>query len=302
MYTQLDLEMHWSAMVKVARSVLGCAADAEECAAAAIAQVLERQPRGIQNLEAFMVTVAKRRAQDRLRGKIRLRRRLTALCSTDHVPDIGTAIADQDAEQWLVLEARRILTPRSFRLLEASGGAEPLAEIATREGMTVSAVKSDVRRSRAKLLSVWARASAALGALWAGLRRLPSTAPALATVAVFTFAPLLIPAVDGLGSPDASPIIGVIEGERQLAPSVASWVEPAVSPVHRARSVLASTPRSRGSVKAPLVHESDPVGMTTVDADRHGAGPDAGPVGTLVECLNNVNPDPATFDPHHLGC
>lgn len=65
-------------MVAAARRVLGDGDVAAECASEAIAQVLARRPTGVLIAEAYMVTIAKRRAIDHVRASSRARSRYAA--------------------------------------------------------------------------------------------------------------------------------------------------------------------------------------------------------------------------------
>jgi hypothetical protein len=54
-WTREQLHEHWGPMVRTARSVLGPGDGAEECAALALLQVLERPPSDVDNAQAYLV-------------------------------------------------------------------------------------------------------------------------------------------------------------------------------------------------------------------------------------------------------
>jgi RNA polymerase sigma-70 factor (ECF subfamily) len=301
-----ELTMHWEPMVRVARSVLGCPDEAEECAAAAILQVLERSPQNVQNLEAFMVTVARRRAVDRLRSLERARRRDAQLAAqTDlYVHDVAEHVSARAEANWVQQQARARLSPRSMRILSAVAEGETISRVALREEVTVRAAESDLLRSRRLLRAVLARTTAALGAVWLAVRRLPAaTVPASAALA--TFAVLLLPA---LAQPEASELVSPAvlpqQSTAQLGlpgPSRKAHTRAAVSPPWAASASEPPSRPSKASV-ATLVVIGDPAGGGRLTRERHGAGPKRGPVGDIVECVSVATADPIRLDPHQLGC
>jgi DNA-directed RNA polymerase specialized sigma24 family protein len=300
-YTRQDLELHWRSMVRAANGVLGSRDEAEECAAAAIVQVLERGPHGIHNLEAFMVTVAKRRAVDRLRSLLRSRSRDQRLVAQHgpHIADVADDVVARAEARWVQAEALRRLSPLSYRILEAAANEVDVRVVGEREGMTVRAVQSDLSRSRLLLRRVVTRALAALGVAAALVRRGATVAvPAVTAVLLLG----ILPGLDGKS-----------EGHDQSIPSQRPLTMPTrttafTSPTSRLTRLTHMPPRPlRGAVSygavngrghgEPQVQEQDAAGRTTVAKGRHGRGGDAGTVGGLLECLTNVN-----VDPHHLGC
>jgi len=292
--TQRDLLAYWNPMVRVARGVLGSQQDAEECAGEAIAQVLERQPEGVENLEAFLVTVAKRRAVDRLRTVMRERRRDTQLAVQAEAQfcDPAEQVVDRAAAAWLSAEAQRRLSPQSMRILRATSDGEDLRTIAAREGLTFRAAESDLFRSRRLLRGVWARALAGLAAAWAGVRRalLPAAPAAVAAAALLMLLPAFLTA--------PSPAEPRSQEPSPTGPPLAARTQETVSPDRRPSAPAPTPERTTTAGTSPvLLREGDPAGSTIVQKDRHGSGPDAGLVGGAIECLTNL-----TLDPHHLGC
>lgn len=301
-YTREDLEEHWRPMVRVAHSVLHDRAEAEECAATAIVQVLERTSASVDNLEAFMVTVAKRRAVDRLRSLERARHRDQRLCAQLRVPvtDVAEDVVSRAEARWLDQEARSRLSEQSYRILQAVADGDDMKEVAAREQLTLSAAHSDLFRSRRLLRSVWARALAILGVLWGSMRRGAVTAPTVAAAATLV---LLVPGV----TPHRGPVSGDDGPGGTTGPVGAAYVEPVDVQPHSARATspekVEPTPGPDVRVTAPretrrvVFDLHDSAGRTTVTKERHGTGPDAGPVGTILECVEMLS-----LDPHHLGC
>lgn len=295
-----ELEGHWRPMVRVARSVLGDRDEAEECAAAAILQVLERGPQDVQNLEAFMVTVAKRRAVDRLRRLDRARRRERLASQLLPVEDVAEDVVARAEARWMRQEARLRLNEQSYRILQAVADGEDMKVIAARERLTVRAAHSDLFRSRRLLRAVWARTLAILAGLWAMVRRGTVAAPAMAAAATLL---TILPSVTPHQPPDSA-------GDRpkvEFAPGATAYVVtvypqdgssvtkpgPAVNVRPREQTRRPGSQRSR----TVLIEAADPAGRTTVTRERHGEGPDAGPAGTVFECVEALR-----LDPHNLGC
>lgn len=298
--TRAELESHWQVMVRVAYSVLGCRDEAQDCAAAAIVQVLERQPQDIVCLEAFMVTVAKRRALDRLRvmHRDRVRTQLLAATTWDTGADPAEAVTHRAAAAWLAGEARSRLTPQSFRILDAVSKGRGLSEIAESEQLSVRAVESDLFRTRRLLRGVWVRSLAAVAAVWAGLRRavvpavpfVASAAAALVVVPMLTSRP---PPADlsSAGGPSAVPLPHA--ASRHVVPAPVSTAR-RVATGRVVTPAVSASPSPRASTRVVT-----PVGTTTVHDEQHGSGADTGLVGGVVECIADVAVSP---DLHDLGC
>lgn len=302
-YDQSELHVHWGPMVRVAHSVLGSWDEAEECAAEAMAQVVERKPTGIRNLEAFLVTVARRRALDRYRTLDRDRRRDSALAGRESAVTVDAAddVATRDEARWMEREARRRLTPRAYRLLRAAADGQALSGIAYDERLTVRAVQSSLQRSRTLLREVWARTLVVVGAALAVARRSFIAAAPIAVAAVVLTMLTLLPHSQTEHSPEqphldpATPLSGQFQIGRQQA-SVTSRQRkviasgPAVSARHR---VDPDSPSRRTVLVVP-----GPAGTsTTVDDRKHGSGPDATLIGGLVECLQNL-----VLSRENIGC
>jgi DNA-directed RNA polymerase specialized sigma24 family protein len=304
LYAPEELERHWRSMVRVAHSVLGSRPEAEECAASAIVQVLERQPAEVDNLEAFLVTVAKRRALDSLRALDRSRRRDARLAGQldTSVADVAEAVVARAEARWMQAEARTRLSRQSYRILEATADGEGIADIAAREGLTVRAAQSDLFRSRRLLRSVWARALSVLGATWAFTRRITPQARATAAVLGATAAATAVFVPGGPHAPHA----GTAPPARQHRSTSydSSFVRagrtatahphaPMTNPTGRLRAV----PNETAGQPRTLLVERDPAGRTTVTQTRHGRGAPDGALQGALDCLHHLG-----LDPHQLGC
>lgn len=191
--TSGDLLEHWPTMVRVAQSVLRSRADAEECAASAIAQVVAQARLDVENYEAYLVTVVKRRALDMRRAHGRAWRRTVRYASHEEVSaaDIAEDVVARAEAVWADTAARRLLSPRVYRLLQMVGDGVPTSQIALELGLTSRAVESHLLRARRVMRAALAHALALLGALGFALRRIfvvsaPTTAAAAAVVLLVT--------------------------------------------------------------------------------------------------------------------
>jgi RNA polymerase sigma factor (sigma-70 family) len=190
-------------MVLAARPVVGTLDEARDCASEAIVQYLEGDRRDVANLEAFMVTIAKRRAIDRARARqrARLRDERYAHESGLSAPDVAEDIATRAEALWADREARRLLQPRVYELLQLVADGVPITEIAQRLGMTERAAQSHLLRARRVVRAALAKTLAGLGIAAAAIRRwwgpAAVTAPVLAAAFVLAIgtatAPRLAP-------------------------------------------------------------------------------------------------------------
>lgn len=242
---------HWDAMVGTARGVLGTVDDAEECASEALLQVCEARPGDVLNMEAYLVTVAKRRAIDRLRHLDRARRRDARLAAREPllVPDAAEDVARRDEARWMSMEAERLLDPRALELLRRVADGDDIHDISQALGMSTSAAQSALHRSRKLLREVYAKALALIGIGALAGRRVGSlSAPAIVAAAL-----VLVP------SPPDAPARTPHDATPRLQ-------------AEQAQESAESAPRPHGARKQPI---SESVGQAAVPA---AAAPPAPPV------------------------
>jgi DNA-directed RNA polymerase specialized sigma24 family protein len=293
---------HWGAMVRSARGVLGCAEDSEDCAGQALGQVCAQDTRDVANMEAYLVTIAKRRAIDSLRQADRARRltaRVANLSSDSSIcPDIADAVARRDEARWITEEARRRLRPDVFALLRRVADGDQVHSVAADLGMSEPAARAHLNRARKLLRGVYRSAMAGLGLSWLATRRAtPALVPATVAVAI-------------LASPWATPS----EGPRsaRLPQGTLSVPERTEISTPGSRSELARPPslavtpltpsQPGGAVRKPEVRGElatlDPPGATRVSVEERSGGQEGGNVvDDVVHCLTTV-----TVSSSHVGC
>lgn len=189
-----DLIRHWPAMVRASERVLGSLEDAEDCASEALLALLEAPPRELRCIEAWLVTVAKRRAMDRLRARARNQVRHARLCAVEQLTheDPATAVADRDEARWLASVAAQTLTTGAMDALTEVAAGVSVPEAAARLGTTRRSVESHIARARIALRVALAATLSVLAATSGALRRLlPATAvpAAVLAAAVYMAAP-----------------------------------------------------------------------------------------------------------------
>jgi len=294
-----SLMKHWAAMVRAAYAVLGSVHEAEECAAASIAQVIERPPEHVLNLEAFLVTVAKRRALDaaRVRQRERSRDARCAVLASGPAPDPAEDVAARAEATWVAQEARRLLSAQAYQLLIRAAEGTPARQIAEETGLTERAVESHLLRARRTLRHVVTRVGAGLGVLGLVVRR--GAAPAAATApVVLAVALLVVPSQSG-GARDGSP--GASPG--QALPHLEARGQRALQPAPGSRHALRSKHSRSEGTPAPtaaattVTRLGGPAG-TGVTLRRESSGTDEdSPVEVVQACLERI-----TISPERIGC
>ena len=193
MQKEHELMEAWPAMVRVCRTVLGNRDDAEDCAAEAIVAVLQDDRHtSATSIEAFMVTVARRRAVDFVRRRASERRRDTRLAGFAEARgvDIAEAVADQAEARWLANEALTSLTPGAHAVLAQLADGATVVETARRLGLSRRSVESHLLRARRALRQAIGAMLALLGWILGGVRRssapITAVAAAVAVVAAVT--------------------------------------------------------------------------------------------------------------------
>jgi DNA-directed RNA polymerase specialized sigma24 family protein len=291
-----QLAEHWGAMMRSARSVLGSRDEAEECAGQALLQVCEQDVSNVLNMEAYMVTVAKRRAIDRLRNLERSRRRDQLLGSQDRLllNDPAEDVAQRSEARWMAGEAARLLDARSLDVLTRYAEGEAIASIAVTHDLTEGAARTVLHRARKLLREVYAKSLAVLGLGWLAGRRTGPAAPAAVTLAavVFVLSPFLpaqVGPTPGVAAPPSGNRLTLESASSPAALPVAASATLVLTVLPPPAAAAPEFPRT----PAPLAHEvvavSEPMGAKTVITRRqrgdHATYDD--PATVLVDCLKN---------------
>jgi RNA polymerase sigma factor (sigma-70 family) len=243
-----ELQNHWHAMVRVCRRVLDSREEAEDCASTALLQALERPETVPVNAEAFLITVAKRRASDRLRSVHRERARLERMSAqpSHEVADVAEAFVEQAEARWLDQQAQARLPARTYAVLRRLADGETVDEAAAALEMSKRAAESHLLRAR-RLLR--AASSAALSVLaWSVyvFRRSWQAAPAVPAAALVAIA---LPILTANNPP--------VVLEERTAPSRTAWTADA-TPTAR-HSPGAGPPRTAPTPAATLLLPSEPM-------------------------------------------
>ena len=294
-----ELLAQWDAMVRAAWRILGSDAEAEDCAAQALAQAYEQMPPDVANVQAYLVTMAKRRALDRLRSLERARRRDVRLLAREDAAavDVAEDVASRAEAVWISAEAARLLDPHVLLLLQRVAAGEDVGRAAAALSMSRAAAHSHLHRARKVLKDVYAKALLCLGASCALARRaLPVTAPGVVTVA------LVLSPVMGWTGDGAAPLppLSAPEGRPSLAGTEA---QPDARPVRRqelgARGAQVAPTGRHGAVAPQSLAALQAPGGGSARVERR---PDQSPGddGLLREAQHCL----ATFrvTPQHLGC
>jgi RNA polymerase sigma factor (sigma-70 family) len=284
-------------MVLAARPVVGTLDEARDCASQAIVQYLEQDRRDVANLEAFMVTIAKRRAIDlvRARDRARVRDERYAHEVVLSAPDVAEDVATRAEALWADREARRLLQPKVYELLTLVADGVPMAEVAQRLGMTERAAQSHLLRARRVVRNALARTLAGLGIAVASLRRwwgpAAVTAPVLAAAFVLAIGTATAPRVPApppltllpsTGTP--APVESATDSAHRVAPHRRTG-----SAAARTAAVVPRRPHEDVSVQTPVGSVSVEDRDTGHDSDSYAE--------ELLWCLGHLR-----IELHYQGC
>lgn len=293
---------HWPAMVRVCQRTLGSREDAEDCAAAALLGVVQRGGlKDVENNEAWMVAVAKRRAADVLRARVREQRR-TARLAAEHdtdVADVAELIVERAEARWLKETADSAVPERTRQLVHALSDGMSISEAAEHLGMTKRAAESHLHRARIALRAVWAATLSIIGWAFGGLRKAAPAGPqvAVAAVAVVTLAvtgPAPVPErASPLDRAVASPAVPATVAESRPARPSAAPAE--ATPARTDAVPTGAGPVPAGTPASPTTRVGTPTTGVDVSAEERDGPSD--PAGIVLHCLAELDLSAA-----EIGC
>lgn len=286
----------WQAMVRVCERVLGSRDDAEDCASEALLQAFADGLDDVENVEAWLVTLAKRRANDMLRRRVRSRRQLIRLASRCEVsdPDHADRVADEAEARWLSDRADELLTPPARAVLRVVADGGSVNDAAHRLAMTRRSAESHLHRARLTLRAARVALPAFAMAFVRSVRR-PVAASSVASVALVAGVAVIAPAYLTPAAPDA-PVEGV-----RVAPVVSevTRVSPEAGKPRQARTARVTRTATGGRVERATVapvqarqpsrdvaRVPTSAGLVVVTREDRGGGTTA--VATVAECVENV--------------
>lgn len=292
-----DLWQHWGAIVTACGRVLDSRDDAEECAAGVIAELVAAPPSDVRNVEAFVVTVARRRAIDRYRSERSTRLRALRYGQGELAePDVADLVAERDEAAWVDAQARALLSPRHYQLLRQVADGVPLEQAAAALGVSRRAAEGQLYRARVLMRTALARALGILGVLLASLRRtLGSATPSTAVVAAAVILALHFAAV-----PYQQPELRPPRGSQSALLDQVRHVPGRDVPVSASSSgMVASRPRpSRSPAPSPSPSPQIQTAVGGVGTYTRDDGyEDQGLVDQLMHCLDTLR-----IEPDYKGC
>jgi len=296
----------WSALVRVTQGLVDSREDAEDCASSAVLQLLERTGERVDNEQAFLITVAKRRAVDRARSRERARRRDSRLAGQQHLGpvDVAEDVAARAEAQWVDRTAQEVLSAKAYRLLRLLADGHDVAVAAAELGMTQRAAESLLLRSRRTVRRAWTKTLAVLGVLggcW--LRPLRRWGPAAGPAAALAASVLLVAGAPAVGrilpartAPSAVDTRTVDHDGARAATSSAPASQ-AVKGSAPGRATASRRPARTAPAATTFVSLSQPMGGHARIIEKRRRGTPAGPVETVLECMQDF-----TVSAAHVGC
>jgi DNA-directed RNA polymerase specialized sigma24 family protein len=284
-------------MVLAARPVVGTLDEARDCASEALVQYLEHDPGDVQNLEAFMVTIAKRRAIDHARARTRARLRDNRFAHEVSLttPDVAEDIAARAEAFWADQQAQQLLQPRVYKLLQLVADGVPLAEVARRLDMTERAAQSHLLRARRVVRAALAQTLAALAVGVTTVRRgwgpAAVTAPLLAAASVLAIGTAVSP-------PRANEPRLAIQPQTTVVTDADARETAALAKaaVVRRTGVVGHPARRPVTTSKTVLNVTMPTGSVALEKrdDGHQSG---NYVEQVVWCLQHLR-----VEPHYQGC
>jgi RNA polymerase sigma factor (sigma-70 family) len=284
-------------MVGAARGVLGCREAAGDCASEALVQALEMNPADVANLEAFLVTIAKRRAVDMIRREARARRR-ERLVGTQYALDVADVAEDVTARaeaRWIDDQARALLRPHVYELVQLVADGMEIEAAAAQLGMSRDAASSHLKRARAAIRTAFAKTILGLAAATGGLRRLLLPTVATSTMAGAAFAALLAIVVAPEAASTAAPELELAPATDDVRNAHQAAGTPAPStPRHGVGSPTTAPSSARRSTTYAQV-QTPTGGVRLEERDDGQANGDL--VSRLVACSRHIR-----VDDDYIGC
>ncbi|HEV2889103.1 MAG TPA: sigma-70 family RNA polymerase sigma factor [Frankiaceae bacterium] len=286
-----ELFAAWGAMVRVCERVLGSREDAEDCASEALLQAFSEGVDDVENVEAWLVAIAKRRAMDVLRRRVRNRRQLLKLASRCDVsdPDPAERVADEAEARWLSAQADTLLTAPARAVLRVVADGGSVNDAAHRLAMTRRSAESHLHRARLTLRAARVALPAFAMAVLRSVRK-PTAASSVALVAsVAVVAPaFLTPAMpDAPAREVATPLVSEVTS---TSPDEAKPVvvrRRTTGPVSR----TATSRRVTAPVRTPATKRHEvarvPTSAAVVSARWEERGPQEA-VPFLVYCVERI--------------
>lgn len=283
-----ELFAAWGAMVRVCERVLGSREDAEDCASEALLQAFADGIDDVENVEAWLVKIAKCRATDMLRRRVRTRRQLIRLASRCEVSDADPAerVADESEARWLSGKAEELLTAPARAVLRVVADGGSVNDAAHRLAMSRRSAESHLHRARLTLRAARV-ALPAIGVALARAVRRPAAASSVALVASVAIvtpaflspAPATAPERPMVGAPVVSEVTRVSPEGGEVVRRTAAPRRAVVAPAERRVVAAVRAPaRVREMASVPT---SRGVGRIWTE-DRSGS---SAPVDVVRECL-----------------
>ena len=299
-----ELFASWQAMVRVCERVLGSRDDAEDCASEALLQAFADGLDDVENVEAWLVSIAKRRAMDVLRRRVRNRTQLLRLASRCDVSDADPAerVADEAEARWLSARADELLTAPARAVLRVVADGGSVNDAAHRLAMTRRSAESHLHRARLMLRAARVAVPAFAVALMRSVRR-PAAASSVALVAGVA---VVLPAYLAPAEPDRpmTVVVPVVSEVKAVSPSAEAERTPTNARTTRTVTggqVVAGMRARAGKRDVARVPISNPVANPVVRGsvgvrteDRGGPADLPGAVRDCVERFEVLG--------EHIGC